>query len=156
MASETIDHTTLSRLVEAGAVRGAHVVGRTGGWAVLVRYGAAERLLAAQRSRQVRLFKKMETLVSYLKSMGILQFEVDAADYEPEMVKTHSRPDRAAALRNAHEAAAHDAWFREQVRIGLDEANDPATQWVSNDEAKSHWAKKRAKLAARIAAGDNV
>jgi len=36
MATETIDHTTLSRLVEAGAVRGAHIVGRNGGWAVTI------------------------------------------------------------------------------------------------------------------------
>lgn len=69
MTAETIDHTTLSRLVEAGAVRGAHVVGQAGGWAVTVKYGMAERSLAAQRSRQVRLFKRMETLVSYLKAV---------------------------------------------------------------------------------------
>lgn len=156
MAAETIDHTTLSRLVEAGAVRGAHVVGQDGGWAVMIKYGMAERALAAQRSRQVRLFKRMETLVSYLKDVGISHFDVDAADYAPETVKTHSRPDRAEALRRAHEAAAHDKWFREQVDIALREADDPNTVWVSNDDAKKEWAKKRAELAARIAAGDRA
>jgi len=84
MTAKTIDHTTLSRLVEAGAVRGAHVVGQAGGWAVTVKYGMAERSLAAQRSRQVRLFKRMETLVSYLKAVGISRFDVDAARYTPE------------------------------------------------------------------------
>ena len=49
MTAETIDHGTLSRLVEAGAVRGAHIVGQRGGWAVLVKYGMTERPLAAQR-----------------------------------------------------------------------------------------------------------
>jgi len=106
MTAKTIDHTTLSRLVEAGAVRGAHVVGQAGGWAVTVKYGMAERSLAAQRSRQVRLFKRMETLVSYLKAVGISRFDVDAARYTPEGGKGHSRPDRAEALRRAHEAAA--------------------------------------------------
>lgn len=156
MAAETIDHTTLSRLVEAGAVRGAHVVGQDGGWAVMIKYGMAERALAAQRSRQVRLFKRMETLVSYLKDVGISHFDVDAVNYAPETVKTHSRPDRAEALRRAHEAAAHDKWFREQVDIALREADDPNTVWVSNDDAKKEWAKKRAELAARIAAGDKA
>ena len=47
MAAETIDHGTLSRLVEAGAVRGAHIVGQSGGWVVLVKYGMTERPLAA-------------------------------------------------------------------------------------------------------------
>ncbi|WP_294253514.1 hypothetical protein [Propionivibrio sp.] len=76
--AETIDHGTLSRLVEAGAVRGAHIVGQSGGWAVLVKYGMTERPLAVQRSRQVRLFKKFETLVGYLGEIGIARFDVDA------------------------------------------------------------------------------
>lgn len=150
MAAETIDHTTLSRLVEAGAVRGAHVVGQDGGWAIMIKYGMAERALAAQRSRQVRLFKRMETLVSYLKDVGISRFDVDAADYAPETVKTHSRPDRAEALRRAHEAAAHDRWFRGQVEEALREADDPNTEWIPHDVVKQDMARQRTELLARI------
>lgn len=150
MAAETIDHTTLSRLVEAGAVRGAHVVGQDGGWAVMIKYGMAERALAAQRSRQVRLFKRMETLVSYLKEVGISRFDVDAVDYAPETIKTHSRPDRAEALRRAHEAAAHDRWFREQVEEALREADDPKTEWIPHDVVKQDMARQRAELLVRI------
>ena len=150
MTAETIDHTTLSRLVEAGAVRGAHVVGQPGGWSVLVKYGMAERALAAQRSRQVRVFRRMETLVNYLKDIGIQRFDVDAADYEAEGGKAHSRPDRAEALRRAHEAAAHDKWFREQVEIALKEADDPNTEWVSHEMVKEDMARQRAALLARI------
>ena len=79
MATETIDHGTLSRLVEAGVVKGAHIVGQSGGWAGVVKYGLTERPLAAQRTRQVRLFRRFETLVSYLKDMGIARYEVDAS-----------------------------------------------------------------------------
>lgn len=100
MIPETIDHSTLTRLVEAGAVRGAHVVGQNGGWAVMVKYGAHELSLAAQRSRQVRLF--METLVAYLKGVGLAPFDVDAANFDPDARKTHTRPDRAVALKRAH------------------------------------------------------
>ena len=99
MAAETIDHSTLTELVEAGALRGAHVVGQPGGWSLRVKYGAAERALAAQRSRQVRVFRRIETLVSYLKDVGIEHFDVDAADYEAEGGRT--RPDRAEAMRRA-------------------------------------------------------
>lgn len=50
MATETIDHTTLHRLVETGAVRVAHVVGLSGGWALTVKFGLNERPLAEQSS----------------------------------------------------------------------------------------------------------
>lgn len=142
MAAETIDHGTLSRLVEAGAVRGAHIVGQSGGWAVLVKYGMTERPLAAQRSRQVRLFRKFETLVSYLKEIGIARFDVDAANYDMDNATATRRPDRAEALKRAHEAAAYDTWFREQVQASID---DPR-QSVPDDEARAQFAARKAVL----------
>lgn len=151
MSPETIDHTTLSRLAEAGAVRSAHIVGQQGGWGVLVRYGMTERALAAQRSHQVRIFPKFETLVRYLKGVGIARFEVDAVDYDPALKPTRSRPDRAAAMKNAHAAAAHDKWFRAEVAQALKEADDPNTQWVSNEDAEASWATQRAELLKRAA-----
>lgn len=142
MATETIDHRTLSRLVEAGAIRGAHIVGQTGGWAVLVKCGMTERPLATQRSRQLRLFRKFETLVSYLKEIGIARFDVDAANYDPETATTVRRPDRAEALQRAHQAAAYDAWFRAQVQASID---DPR-QNVPDDEARARFAADKAAL----------
>ena len=145
MAAETIDHSTLTELVEAGALRGAHVVGQPGGWSLRVKYGAAERALAAQRSRQVRVFRRIETLVSYLKDVGIEHFDVDAADYQAEGGKT--RPDRAEAMRRAHEAAAHDKWFRDQIEEAIKEADDPNTEWVPHEVVKQDMARQRAELA---------
>ncbi len=142
MTTETVDHHTLVRLVEAGAVRGAHVVGQKGGWAVLVRYGMQERPLAAQRSRNVRLFRRFETMVSYLKGLGIARFDVDAAEYDPDPLQSTRRPDRAEALRRAHAAAAYDAWFREQVQVSLD---DPHPS-VPDDIAREHFAQRRKAL----------
>ncbi|CAM5620341.1 MULTISPECIES: hypothetical protein [Hyphomicrobiales] len=151
MAAETIDHSTLTELVEAGALRGAHVVGQPGGWSLRVKYGAAERALAAQRSRQVRVFRRIETLVSYLKDVGIEHFDVDAADYQAEGGKT--RPDRAEAMRRAHEAAAHDKWFRDQIEEAIKEADDPNTEWVPHEVVKQDMARQRAELLARIKGG---
>jgi len=149
MTRSTIDHTTLAQLAGAGAIDKTLVVGQTGGWSIVVRYGKSEHPLAAQRSRQIRLFKKMETLVSYLRDVGISQFDVDARDYAAEPAK---RPDRADALKRAHEAAEHDRWFREQVQIGLREADDPNTVWISNEEMEKEWEEMRAELEGRIAA----
>lgn len=145
--SETIDHGTLSRLVEAGAVRAAHVVGQPGGWAVMVRYGTHERTLAAQRSRQVRLFRHFETLVSYLKDLGLPQFDVDAANYDQASTTATKRPDRSKALKRAHEAAAYDDWFRAQVQASIDDSRPS----IPDEEVKMHFAKKRAALRDRIA-----
>ena len=153
MSTETIDHTTLSRLAEAGAVRSAHIVGQAGGWGILVKYGMTERALAAQRSHQVRIFRKFETLVSYLKGVGIARFEVDAVNYDAASLKlTRTRPDSSAAMTRAHEAAAYDKWFRAEVGAALKEADDPNTQWVSNDDAKKHFAAKREALRKRVKA----
>ena len=149
MTRSTIDHATLAQLAGAGAIDRTLVVGQTGGWSIVVRYGKSEHPLAAQRSRQVRLFKKMETLVSYLRDVGISQFDVDASDYAAEPAK---RPDRAEALKRAHEAAEHDRWFREQVQIGLREADDPNTVWISNEDMEKEWEEMRVELEARIAA----
>ncbi len=96
---ETIDHTTLTRLVEAGVVRGVDVIGHLGGWSVMVKYGMTERMLAARRGT-VRSFRKFESLVAYLRPLGIVQMHVNAANFDPESLKANrARPDASARMR---------------------------------------------------------
>ena len=147
MATQTIDHNTLARLIDAGTDCGARIVGQSGGWTVRVQYGTAEQTLTAQRTRQIRLFRKMDTLVAYLKGVGIARFAVDASGYDPDGAKV-VRPDRAAALKRAHEAAAYDAWFREQVQIGIDSAN--AGNLIPAAEVEARFAAKRAATRRRL------
>lgn len=124
MSTETIDHTTLSKLAEAGVVRSAHVIGQAGGWGILVKYGMTERALAAQRSHQVRIFRKLETLVNYLKGVGIARFDVDAANYEHDSLDaTRSRPDSAAQMKSAHEAAAYTKWLKAEIQEAIDDTS---------------------------------
>ncbi len=150
MSGDTIDHATLSRLAGAGALKETHVIGQPGGWAIRVRFGTSTRTLAAQRSRQIRLFRTIETLVSYLKGMGISHFDVDAAEYEPDGGRDGSRPDRSDAMKRVHEAAEYDAWFRKQVAQALQEADNPATEWTSHDVIEEDMEQQRADLLARI------
>lgn len=150
MSVATIDHQTLSHLVETGTLPDVHVVGQDGGWAIMVDSGIAGRTLIAQRSRQVRLFRRMETLVTYLKDVGISRFEVDTEAYA---MQTRARPDRSVAMRQTHEAAAHDKWFRAQVKEALSEADDPNTQWVNQEDAQASWETMRAELARKAAGG---
>jgi hypothetical protein len=156
MAADTIDHGTLSRLVQAGAVRAAQVVGQAGGWALSFKYGVAEQSLAAQRSGKLRLFRKLETVVDYLKGLGISRFEVDASAYDAATAKSRpKRPDRAEALRTAHAAAERDRWFREQVRLGLEEAEAPGAALTPHEEIRERWAEKRARLLAQAEGDDS-
>ena len=123
ITADTIDHTTLERLVEAGVVRGADVIGHPGGWGVVVKYGMTERALAARRGA-VRTFRKFETLVGYLKSVGISQYNVNAADFDAESLKTtRVRPDSSERMRSAFEAKAHADWMQQKVAESL---ADPA------------------------------
>jgi len=150
MSAETIDHNTLSRLVKSGTVSSAHVIGQIGGWSILIKDEMLERPLAASRSKKIRTFKKLETLAAYLKEIGISRFDVDIAQYDPANVQTYRRPDRAEAMKSAHEAASHDKWFREQVELALKEANDQNTVWIPHDIAKTNMQRQRENLLARI------
>nr|WP_315484270.1 hypothetical protein [uncultured Undibacterium sp.] len=149
MHAETIDHTTLIKLAEAGAVHSAHVVGQEGGWGILIKYGRTERALAAQRSHQIRIFRKLETLVNYLKEVGIAHFDVDAAKYEACSLPSRTRPDQSAKMKNAHKAAEYDEFFRQRVQSAMDDTRprlstedarqriDAARAMLTRGEAKS-------------------
>ncbi len=127
----TIDHLTLERLVEAGAVRGADVVGHAGGWEIIVKYGTTRRALAARRGT-IRSFRKFETLVSYLKGLGISQYHVDAGDFDSHALQTaRARPDSSQRMRSAFEAKAQADWMRQKAAASL---ADPAPS-VSHDQA---------------------
>lgn len=146
MGIETIDHTTLSRLAEAGAVRSAHIVGQKGGWGVLVKYGMTEHALAAQRSHQVRVFRKFETLVSYLKGVGISRFDVDAVNYDAASLKTtRNRPDRAEAMKSAHQAAAYNKWLKAEVQEAIDDTSPTIPHGKVMKDVRAVIAKARAK-----------
>ncbi|MGL5038624.1 MAG: hypothetical protein ACRC6D_00635, partial [Aeromonas sp.] len=86
---QTITHPTLVQLVASGAVRIVVAVGQPNGWSLLVRYGLAERTLAAQRSKQLRIFRKLDTLQAYLETIGVCHFEVDAAGFIVTARKTN-------------------------------------------------------------------
>ena len=102
--TDSIDHLALSRLVEAQAVRGADVVGQPGGWGIIIKYGMVERPLVT-RSGRLRIFRRFDSLVSYLKDIGIAKYIVDASGYDPAAVKsTIVRPDASQRLKRAFEA----------------------------------------------------
>ena len=134
---DTIDRTTLEHLVEAGAVKGASIVGQPGGWGVVVHYGLTERVLAARRGA-IRKFKKFETLVDYLKSIGLAKYQVDATEYEPVApASDRKRTDAAERMKDAHAAVAYRNWLEGKVnaaRVGLTDGSNkpiPDAEWAA-------------------------
>ncbi len=133
MSTEIITHTTLRELVAVGAVREVTAVAHGSRWSLVVRYGGIERVLAVRKTKQPRSWAHLDSLARYLAEIGIRQFTTDARDYDPDQ-PGQKRPDRAEALRQAHEAAEYDRWFRDQVHEALAEADRPDAQWLTADE----------------------
>lgn len=148
---KTIDHGTLRRLVNAGADVGAEVIGGTGRWGVVINYGRARQTLAATRGMP-RTFRQFETLAIYLKELGITEYRVNTAGFEPGAVATNPDDKRSAVaserMKRAHKAVLYDTWFREQVRASLD---DPRPS-VPDDDARHQFEAKREVLRKRTKA----
>lgn len=153
MGTHTIDTAMVKRLVEASAIRGAAIIGQPGGWSVVLKYGKEERPLGLQRADRPRLWRSLDTCVDYLKDELHIERidQLDATRHSPQdPLPGKSRPDAAERMRKAFAAADHDRWFREQVEIGLKEADDPATVWVGHEEVQRERAEWRAELQKRL------
>jgi hypothetical protein len=143
---EIIDGKAVQNLVEAHAIRSATVLGQKGGWAVLVRYGALERAVAAQRAKTPRLFRNLATAAAFVRDeLGLARFEVDAEAHEADP-GVRRRPDQAERMKARHEAAEHDAWFRAEVEKGIARADSPDAKWIPHDEVMAKLDQRIARL----------
>ncbi len=108
-------------------------------------------MLSKARSKEPRSFSNPIQALYLLRKLGLFVGDFDTVGWNPEQKRiTRTRPDRAEALKRTHQAAEHDKWFRAQVEEALEEADDPNTKWISHEDAKASWAKKRAELMKRI------
>jgi len=148
--NQTIDTATARRMAEAGTIRGVSIIGQPGGWSVMLKTGMLEKPLGGQKTDKPRTWRSLDTLTEYLrKDLSIVRIDgVDATHHSSADVHRRGRPDAAARMKRAHEAAAHDAWFRAQVDAGIKEADDPATQWISNEDAEASMEKLLTRLEA--------
>ena len=116
----TIDQAMLEKLAASGSLQRVRAVAQTGGWRIVVVYGTSESTLVVRRGN-VRVWPKLDTLVTFLVRMQIAEFEVDATAFQPGTPVARPRLDAAARMRSAHEAAAYDRWFKGQVQAGIDD-----------------------------------
>ena len=151
MSTHTIDTAMAKHMVEAGAVRGVSIIGLPGGWSVMLKLGLSEKPLGTQRTDKPRLWRSLDSCMGYLKNnLRIVRDVVlDASNHSVGDATRATRADASARMKRAHEAAAHDEWVREEVTRAIAEADDPATSWMSQEEADASWARKRAALMKR-------
>src|SRR5260370_11282751 len=151
MTPEIIDTAMAKQLIRAHAIRSASIVGQPGGGSVLLKLEVSEKGRAAQRSKHVRVWRSLDRCVAFMRTeLGVKEFDqLDASHYAAEGPGRKTRVDAADRMRRAHEAAAHDEWFRAQVGEGLRDLDSGRV--VSEAEHDAHWAKRRAALERRTA-----
>lgn len=123
MNTHTIDTLLARRMVEAAAIRGASIIGSSGGWSVMLKYGMTEKPLGTQRTDKPRTWRSLDTCMEYLRTeLHIVRVDmVDASNYSDSDLTRKPRKDAADRMKQAHEAAAYDKWFRAQVQEALDD-----------------------------------
>jgi hypothetical protein len=154
--SNTIDTAMARQMVEAHAILGASIIGQPGGWSVMLKIGLNEKPLGAQRTDKPRMWRSLDACMGYIKKeLQIVRLDsLDASNYSEGDVTRKVRPDAAGRLKRAHEAAAYDKWFIEQVEEGIREADDPNTVLISHEVVKADMVAQRKSLQARIAAAN--
>lgn len=68
-------------------------------WALTLDVGEHAYLLVATRTKAMRLFAKVQTLVNYLQAMGLTRFAMDTRGWTPARRAARRRPDRSTALK---------------------------------------------------------
>jgi asparagine synthetase A len=145
-----LDGKAVKKLAIAHALTGATVLGQPGGFAVLVKYGAVERAVAAQRSGRMRIWRNLNTAAAYVRDeLGLVRFEIDMTAHDLAAIE-RKRPDTAARQRQLHAADEHGAWFRSQVQKAIDGIEDGSNRAIPEDEWAERSRLKRAELQRRI------
>lgn len=93
---------------------------------------------------QARTWSSLDTCIQYLRDeLGIVRIDsIDASNYSAAAAHRPRRPDAAAQMRRAHEAAGHDAWFRAQVQASID---DPRPS-MGDEQVRASFADRKAAL----------
>jgi hypothetical protein len=134
MQALTLDQ--LRAATQTGGIASVSLKAEGGAFVVAVATRSGdEGLLVTTRSKEPRRFSDPRKAMLLLREMGITTVQVDATAWNPDEPSAGvARPDRSAAMKRAHEAAAHDRWFRAQVEEALRAAEDPATIGIQHEQ----------------------
>jgi hypothetical protein len=147
---QTYTPEQLRSAVEAGGIHGVTVAAQGARFYIAIQSRTGQGVLTKSRSQNPRTFASPGQAFTELRRLGIQSGTFDMTRWTPEQREASLRPDRAEAMKRAHEAAAHDRWFREQVREGKVEAADPAAEWFDHAEIEADGERQRARIEAEM------
>lgn len=113
--------------IETGGVISVALVAQGGVFHIEAETRKGSAVLTKARGPMLREFRDVTKALGLLRELGIQEARVDARDWRPEALPANraARPDSAAQLRAAHEAADLKRTLEERIR----EADDPNTVW---------------------------
>lgn len=123
MATATIDHATLVDLAQSGAVDNVHIRGRRGEWCIFAGHGASECVLEEPRSNEARVFRSLDTLVTYLNDLGIVQFVVDTEHWDIEQRIPRNEAVALDETAPEQEGETYDHWLMAEVQEAIDDTS---------------------------------
>jgi hypothetical protein len=129
--TQAIKLENLRDLVNMGAVTTATILGQKGGYAVLAKLGAQDRILATKLG-EVKMFATTDSAVRELVRLGLSTFLVDTSHHEKALLRA-PRKDVSERAKAAAEALAYDRWVREQVGEALEQEENGTATWHSHD-----------------------
>lgn len=128
MQSMTLEQ--LRTASEAGGVSGVTLKGQGGRFFVQIatRNGSGA-VLAKARSSEPRPFGNPVTAITLLRELGITIGQFDTREWNPaeRMPQARAGDRRAQALRQAHEAAAYNAWLADEIQAAIDDPRPELT-----------------------------
>ncbi|MBU2739663.1 type II toxin-antitoxin system RelB family antitoxin [Acidithiobacillus concretivorus] len=113
----------LRATASAGGVKGVTLKGQGGGFFIEIATRSGQNaVLAKARSIVPRRFGNPASALIVLRDVGIAVAQVDATNWNPDQKDmTRSRPNRAEAMRDAHEAAAYNQWLAGEIQASIDD-----------------------------------
>lgn len=121
MHSMTLDQ--LRATAASGGVASITLKGQGGGFLLrIATRSGQEAVLAKARSTEPRRFGNPASAMILLREVGIDVVQLDASDWNPdEKDMSRSRASQAEAMRDAHQAAAHNRWLAAEIQASLDD-----------------------------------
>jgi hypothetical protein len=132
---------------QTGGLRSVAISASGGLFFVTGQPRSGERVtLATTRGKLARGFRDPGKAIAVLHEIGARKVEIDTTGWSPAQAALagRHRPDTAERQKRAHQAAGHDAWFRAEIEKAVQEANDPAAEWLSDEQVKQQSAERRA------------
>jgi hypothetical protein len=142
-----IDVSQVAAAIQSGGVISANLQGRGGSFYIEfeTRTGFAE-LVTTNAPQKPRAFKNPLKALALVRELGLATGRFNIEGWRPEDAKLErqTRPDRSAALKEAHQAAAYNAWLAKKVATSQQGLADGSNARIDPEEWEKLRAEKRA------------